>query len=137
MKMSNEKPKQPRLKGFAKFAGTLIDSVKDTQKFKDIIMGLRTRVLFSNEENNWAALISISHDKITVEGIKKGPKFDIKKVGLKLRAWAWWEFKNLEYMMNASTWSTLKWIKKMGGRKTRGASQIAIIGQILRLARSS
>ncbi len=137
MKMSNEKPKKPRLKGFAKFAGTIIDSVKGTQEFKDIILGIKTRVLLSNAEDKWAALISIVNDTITVEGIKKDPKFNIKKMGKRLSAWAWWEFPNLEYMMSASTWSAAKWIKKMAGNQTRGASQIARIGQILRLARSS
>jgi hypothetical protein len=40
-------------------------------------------------------------------------------------------------MLKAGSWKTGKWIRKMAGGKVKGASQIAIIGEILALARES
>jgi hypothetical protein len=40
-------------------------------------------------------------------------------------------------MVDAKNWKSGKWILKMGGKKTKGASQIAIIAQVLSYARSS
>jgi hypothetical protein len=136
--MSKEKPKKPRLKGFAKFIASLVNIAMGKQECQDFVKAQKTRVLFNNEEDpKWAALISIIDDRVTVEGIEKGPDFDIKKVGQKLRAWAWWEFPTFNTMLEAGKWKSGKWIRKMGGKKTKGASQIAIIAQVLSYARSS
>ena len=37
--------------------------------------------------------------------------------------------------MSAGGWKSGKWIRKMAGGKVKGASQISIIAEILRLAR--
>ena len=135
--MSEEKPRKPRLKGFAKFMGTLVNIAMGKQECQDFVKSQKTRVLFSNKEDpKWAALITIIDDCVTVEGIQKDPEFDIKKVGTKLRAWAWWEFPTTTTLTEAGDWKSGKWIRKMGGKKTKGASQIAIIAQVLSHARS-
>ena len=136
--MSKEKPKKPRLKGFAKFIGSLVNIAMGKQECQDFVNSQKTRVLLNNEEDkNWAALVSIINDCVTVEGIQKDPNFDIKKVGTKLRAWAWWEISSIDTMLEAGKWKSGKWIRKMAGKKTKGASQIGIIAQVLSYARSS
>ncbi|MHA1509193.1 MAG: hypothetical protein ACTSO6_10875 [Promethearchaeota archaeon] len=136
--MSKDNPKKPRLKGFAKFIGSLINISMGKQECQDFIMAQKTRVLLNNEEDkNWAVLISINNDCVTVEGIQKHPNFDIKEVGKKLRAWAWWEIPSFATMLDAGKWKSGKWIRKMAGKKTKGASQIAILAQVLSYARSS
>lgn len=136
--MSKEIPKKPRLKGFAKFMGSLVNIAMEKQECQDFVKAQKTRVLFNNEEDpNWAALITINNDCVTVEGIQKDSDFDIKKVGTKLRAWAWWEFPTIDTLTEARNWKSGKWIRKMGGKKTKGASQIGIIAQVLSHARPS
>jgi len=136
--MSKDTPKKPRLKGFAKFIGSLVNIAMGKQECQDFVQAQKTRVLLSNiEDKKWAALVTVINDCITVEGIEKGPDFDIKKVGKALRAWAWWEIPSTETMVDAKDWKSGKWILKMGGKKTKGASQIAIIAQVLSHARSS
>ncbi|MEE9377404.1 MAG: hypothetical protein V3V33_05135 [Candidatus Lokiarchaeia archaeon] len=136
--MSKENPKKPRLKGFAKFIGSLVNIAMEKKECQDYIKAIKTRVLLNNEEDKkWAALVSIINDCVTVEGIQKDPNFDIKKVGKKLRAWAWWEIPSLNTMLEAGKWKSGKWIIKMAGKKTKGASQIGIIAQVLSYARSS
>ena len=136
--MSQEKLRKPRLKGFAKFMGSIINIAMGKQECQDFVKSQKTRVLLNNEEDpKWAALISINNDCVTVEGVQKDPDFDIKKVGTKLRAWAWWEFSTTNTLIEAGDWKSGKWIRKMGGKKTKGASQIAIIAQVLSYARSS
>jgi hypothetical protein len=136
--MSKDTPKKPRLKGFAKFIGSLINISIERQECQDFIKAQKTRVLLSNEEDkNWAVLVSIINDCVTVEGIQKHPNFDIKKVGNNLRAWAWWEIPSFATMLDAGKWKSGKWIRKMAGKKTKGASQIAIIAQVLSYARST
>jgi hypothetical protein len=136
--MSQEKPKKPRLKGFAKFMQSLVNIAMEKQECQDFVAAQKTRVLFNNKEDpKWAALLTIINDCVTVEGIQKDPDFDIKKVGTKLHAWAWWEFPTTDTLTEAGNWKSGKWIRKMGGKKTKGASQIAIIAQVLSHARSS
>ena len=136
--MTIEKPRKPRLKGFAKFIGSLVNIAMGKQECQDFVKAQKTRVLLNNEEDRkWACLISIINDCCTVEGVQKGPDFDIKKVGQKLHAWAWWEFPTTDTMIEAGKWKSGKWIRKMGGKKTKGASQIAIVAQVLSFARSS
>jgi len=135
--MSNDTPKKPRLKGFAKFIGSLVNIAMEKKECQDFVRAQKTRVLLNNEEDKkWAVLISIINDCVTVEGIQKDPNFDIKKVGKSLRAWAWWEIPTTETMVDAKNWKSGKWILKMGGKKTKGASQIGIIAQVLSYARS-
>ncbi len=131
--MSQEKPKKAKLKGFAMLIGGLLNSVKDTEECKEIIKGERTRVLLNNKENKWAALITIDNDEIRVECVKTTPKENISRS--KLRWWGYWEFPNLQTMMSASSWKSGKWIRKMASGKVKGASQIALLGKILALAR--
>ncbi len=136
MKMSEEKPKpkKVRLKGFPMLINGLIDSVKDTPECKDIIRGMRTRVLFNNlEDKRFACLVTIDKDQIKVEGIRKEGKDSLSRK--KLFYWGYWEFPALATMMGASTWKSGKWIRKMGSGKVKGASQIAMVGQVLALAR--
>jgi len=136
--MSKENLKKPRLKGFAKFIGSLIDIATGKQECQDFVKAVKTRVLLNNEEDKkWAVLISIINDCVTVEGIQKGPNFDIKEVGKKLRAWAWWEIPSFSTMLEAGKWKSGKWIRKMAGKKTKGASQIGIIAQVLSYSRPS
>ncbi len=136
--MSKENSKKPRLKGFAKFIGSLVNISMGKQDCQDYVKAQKTRVLLNNlQDKKWAALVTIINDCVTVEGIEKGPDFDIKKVGKNLRAWAWWEIPSTETMVDAKNWKSGKWILKMGGKKTKGASQIAIIAQVLSYARSS
>ena len=136
--MSKEIPKKPRLKGFAKLIGSLVNLAMGKEECQDYIKAIKTRVLLNSEEDkNWAALVSIINDCVTVEGIQKDPNFDIKKIGKELRAWAWWEISSFQTMLEAGQWKSGKWIRKMAGKKTKGASQIEIIAQVLSYARSS
>jgi hypothetical protein len=134
--MSEEKPKpkKKRLKGFPMLIGNLIDSVKDTQECKDLIKGVRTRVLFNNQQDKkWACLVTIDKDQIKVEGIRKEGKKSLSRK--KLYWWGYWEFPDLQTMMTAGAWKSGKWIRKMTSGKVKGASQIAIVGSVLALAR--
>ena len=136
--MSKEIPKKPRLKGFAKLIGSLVNLAMGKEECQDYIKAIKTRVLLNSEEDkNWAALVSIINDCVTVEGIQKDPNFDIKKIGKELRAWAWWEISSFQTMLEAGQWKSGKWIRKMAGKKTKGASQIEIIAQVLSYARYS
>ncbi|MFW9898783.1 MAG: hypothetical protein ACFFDO_05930 [Candidatus Thorarchaeota archaeon] len=131
--MSEEKPIRLKLRGFARTIGKSIDSVKDTEECKFLIKGVRTRVLFNCLDGKWAALVTIKDGNITVEGIKNTPKKNLSRK--KLYWWGYFEAK-LEDFLSAGGWKTGKWIRKMVGGKVKGASQIAIIGEILALARS-
>jgi hypothetical protein len=134
--MSEEKakPKPPRLKGFPKLIDGLIASVKDTPECKDLIKGMRTRVLFNNlEDKRFACLVTVDKDQIKVESVRKEGKDSLSRK--KLFYWGYWEFPSLATMMGAGAWKSGKWIRKMGSGKVKGASQIALIGQILALAR--
>jgi hypothetical protein len=136
MKMTEEKPKpkKVRLKGFPKLISGLIDSVRDTPECKDIIKGMRTRVLFNNlEDKRFACLVTIDKNQIKVEGIRKEDKDSLTRK--KLFYWGYWEFSSLETMMGAGAWKSGKWIRKMGRGTVKGASQIAMVGQVLALAR--
>ena len=130
IKMSEKKPK---LRGFARTIGNSIDSVKDTEECKFIIKGVKTRVLFNCLDGSWAALITIKDDNITVEGIKNKNKKDLTRK--KLFWWGYFEAK-LEDFLKAGGWKTGKWLRKMAKGKVKGPSQIAIIAEILKLARS-
>ncbi len=133
--MSEEKPepKKQKLRGLASLMNNTIISVKDTEECKYLIKGQRTRVLFNPKDGKWAALITIKDDVITVEGIRNTNKKDLSRK--KLFWWGYFEA-TLADMMNASTWKTGKWLRKMAGGKVKGASQIALVGQVLALARS-
>jgi hypothetical protein len=129
--MMVEKVEKPSLKGFAALIGNLINSVKDTQECKELIDGMKTRVLLNNKEGEWAVLITVINNNITVEGIKNQPKENISRE--KLKWWGFWEFPNLQTIMNARDWNTYKWIRKTAVGKVKGASQIAMVGKILSL----
>ncbi len=132
--LTEEKPKKQKLRGFAMLIGNLINSVKDKPECKDFIKGIRTRVLFNNlEDKNWAALVTIDKEQIKVEGIRKEDKNSL--IRKKLYWWGYWEFPALSTLMGASAWKSGKWIRKMASGKVKGASQIAIVGQILAMAR--
>ncbi|MFX1338732.1 MAG: hypothetical protein ACFFDK_08995 [Promethearchaeota archaeon] len=134
MTEETQKEKKVRLKGFPMVIGNIINSVRDTPACKDLIRGMRTRVLFNNKEDKrWACLVTVDKDQIKVEGVRKEGKDSLSRK--KLFFWGYWEFPNLETMMKASSWGSGKWIRKMGSGKVKGASQIALIGQILALAR--
>ena len=133
IKMSDEKPKKPKLRGFARTIGNSIYSVKDTEECKFIIKGVKTRVVFNCLDGKWAALITIKDDDITVEGIKNTPKKNLSRK--KLFWWGYFEAKLAEFM-SADGWKTGKWLRKMAGGKVKGPSQISIIAEILRLART-
>ncbi|MHA2009288.1 MAG: hypothetical protein ACXABO_19075 [Promethearchaeota archaeon] len=126
--MSEEKP---RLKGFAALIENLCNSVKDTKECKELIKGMKTRVLLNNKEDNWAALITIHKDQITVEGVENKPKENISRD--KLKWWGYWEFPSLQTIMTARDWNAYKWIRKTAGGKVKGASQIAMVGRVLAL----
>ena len=129
-----EKPKKEKLRGFAMLIGNLINSVKDKPECKDFIRGIRTRVLFNNlEDKSWACLVTVDKEQIRVQGVRKEGKKSLSRKTLYW--WGYWEFPNLATMMNASAWGSGKWIRKMTSGKVKGASQIAIIGQILAMAR--
>jgi len=118
--------------------GSLVNIAMGKQECQDFVKSQKTRVLFNNKEDpKWAALITINNDCVSVEGVPKDSDFDIKNVGTKLRAWAWWEFPTTATLTEAGNWKSGKWIRKMGGRNTKGASQIGIIAQVLSHARSS
>ena len=124
--------KKPKLRGFARTIGKSINSVKDTEECKFIIKGVKTRVVFNCLDGKWAALITIKDDNITVEGIKNKPKKNLSRKTL-----FWWGYfeAKLEEFVSAGGWKSGKWIRKMAGGKVKGASQISIIAEILRLAR--
>jgi len=130
--MSNEEPKKPKLRGFAAFIDNIINSVKGKEEYKEAIRGEKTRVLLQNEENKWAALITLENGEIMVEGIKTEPKENLSRKNLYW--WGYWKFPSLQTMMGAGSWGTGKWLRKMAGGKVKGASQVAIIGKILALA---
>ena len=130
--MSNEKLKKPKLRGFAALIGNAINSVKDREEYKELIRGEKTRVVLHNEENKWAALITLENGEITVEGIKNEPKENLSRK--RLYWWGYWRFPSLQTLMSAANWGVGKWLKKMAGGKIKGASQVAIIGKILALA---
>ncbi len=131
-----EKPKpakKERLRGFPKIIGGVVDSVKDKPECKELLKGLRTRILFNNQEDKkWACLITVDNNQIKVEGIKKEGKNWNKRN--KLHYWGYWEFPTLAEMLTAGGWKAGKWIRKMGSGKVKGASQIALLGPILALA---
>ena len=129
--MSSEKSEEPSLKGFAALIGNLFNSVKDSDECKEMIKGMKTRVLLNNKEDKWAALITIINGQITVEGIENTPKENISRD--KLKWWGYWEFPNLQTIMTARDWKAYKWIRKTAGGKVKGASQIAMVGQVLGL----
>jgi len=136
--MSKEKPKKPRLKGFAKLIGSLVDIAMKNPECQEFVKAIKTRVLLNNQEDpKWAVLISVINDAVKVEGIEKNSDFDIKKVGTKLYCWSWWEIPSFNTMLEAGKWKSGRWFMKMAGKKTKGASQIGIIAQILSYARSS
>ena len=132
--MSSEKPEKPPLKGFAALVGNLINSVKETKECKDLIDGMKTRVLLNNMEGKWAALVTVINNEITVEGVENEPTENISRDTLKW--WGYWEFPNLQTIMTARDWKAYKWIRKTAGGKVKGASQIAMVGQILALGLS-
>jgi hypothetical protein len=129
--LSIEKPEKPPLKGFAALIGNLINSVKDSDECKELIDGIKTRVLLNNKEDKWAALITVINNEIRVECVENEPKENISRD--KLKWWGYWEFPNLQTIMTARDWKVYKWIKKTAGGKVKGASQIAMVGQILAL----
>lgn len=129
--MSGEKSEEPSLKGFAALIGNLCNSVKDSDECREMIKGMKTRVLLNNKEDKWAALITIINDQITVEGIENTPKENISRD--KLKWWGYWEFPSLQTIMTARDWKAYKWIRKTAGGKVKGASQIAMVGQVLAL----
>jgi len=129
--MSSEKSEEPSLKGFAALIGNLFNSVKDSDECKEMIKGMKTRVLLNNKEDKWAALITIINGQITVEGIENTPKENISRD--KLKWWGYWEFPSLQTIMTARDWKAYKWIRKTAGGKVKGASQIAMVGQVLAL----
>ena len=132
--MAEEKPKKQRLKGFPMLIGNLINSVKDKPECKEFIRGIRTRVLFNNlEDKKWACLVTIDKDQIRVEGIRKEDNNSLSRK--KLYYWGYWEFPSLSTLMTATKWKSGKWIRKMASGKVKGASQIAIVGQVLAMAR--
>ncbi len=136
--MSKEKPRKPRLKGFAKFMGSLVNIAMTKPECQEYVKSQKTRILLSNaEDKKWACLISIINDCVSVQGIQKDANFDIKKTGKKLRCWAWWEIPTTNTMVDAGNWKSGKWIMKMAGKKTKGASQIGILAQVLSYARPS
>ena len=124
--------KKIKLRGFARTIGKSIESVKDSEKCKFLISGVKTRVLFNCLDGKWAALVTIKDDNITVEGIKNTPKKNISRKNLYW--WGYFEAK-LEEFVSAGGWKTGKWLRKMAGGKVKGASQISIIAEILKLAR--
>ena len=126
-----EEAEKPPLKGFAALIGNIINSVKDTKECKELIDGMKTRVLLNNKEGDWAALITVINNNITVECIENQPKENICRE--KLKWWGFWEFPNLKTIMNARDWNTYKWIRKTAVGKVKGASQIALVGKILSL----
>ena len=132
--MTEEKPKPPRLKGFALVLGSLINAVKDKPECKDLIRGMKTRVLFNNKEDKkWACMVTVVNDQIKVEAIRKEGKKSLTRE--KLRYYGYWEFSGLEEMAGAASWKSGKWIRKMARGTVKGASQISLIAQILALAR--
>ncbi|MHA2038486.1 MAG: hypothetical protein ACW972_04435 [Promethearchaeota archaeon] len=129
--MTSEKPEKPRLKGFPALIENLCNSIKDTPECKEMIKGMKTRVLLNNKEDKWAALITVNNGQITIESIENEPKENISRDRLKW--WGYWEFPSLQTIMTARDWKAYKWIRKTAGGKVKGASQIAMVGQILAL----
>jgi hypothetical protein len=132
--MTVDNAEKPPLKGFAALIGNLIDSVKETKECKDLIDGMKTRVLLNNKEGDWAALVTIINNCITVEGVENQPKENVSRERLKW--WGYWEFPSLQTIMTARDWKAYKWIRKTAGGKVKGASQIAMVGQVLALGLS-
>jgi len=132
--MSGEKPEKTELKGFAALVGNLVNSVKETPECKDLIDGMKTRVLLNNKQDKWAALVTVINNDITVECIENEPKENISRN--KLKWWGFWEFPNLQTITKARDWTGYKWISKTVGGKVKGASQIAMVGRILALGLS-
>ncbi|MFX1451944.1 MAG: hypothetical protein ACFFCM_13955, partial [Promethearchaeota archaeon] len=83
----------------------------------------------NNKADEWAAIITIKNDQITVEGVRNKPKENLKRNNLYW--WGYWEFPNMEALSKAAGWKTGKWIRKMARGKVKGASQIGIVMQII------
>ena len=137
--MSEEKPaaapKKPRLKGFAKIIGGLVDRAMQNPECQEYIRGLRTRVLLNNlEDKKWACLITVDNEQVRVQGVEKVDKNSLKRKTL--HYWGYWEMKGMAQMLTAGGWKSGKWIRKMARGTVHGASQIAYIGQILAYARA-
>ncbi|MFX1258677.1 MAG: hypothetical protein ACFFAN_12515 [Promethearchaeota archaeon] len=133
--ISNKKIKKPRLKGFAKLLGSIIDSVKDTEECKFFLIGVKTRVLLNFTDGKWATLITVKDGNIIVEGVRNEPKSNLKRK--KLFWWGYFEGKSEDFFVKSANWSFGKLFRKMAEGKVKGASQIAIIGEILKLAAST
>ena len=78
--MSSKTPRKPRLKGFAKFIGTLVNIATVKPECQEFVKGQKTRMLLSNlDDKKWAVLVSIINDSVRVQGVEKDANFDIKK----------------------------------------------------------
>jgi hypothetical protein len=130
--MSEVSEKTAKLRGFAGFINNLINAAIKNEECKDFIRGIKTRVLLNNLEDKYAVIITIKDDKIKVEEINKDENPDLSRK--KFFYYGYWQFPNLQTMMSATGWKLGKWIRKMARGTVKGASQIAIIGQVLSYA---
>lgn len=134
-KKPKERKKKERLKGFAK---TISSALKTAQKLnepkvKQLIRGVRSRIVFNPIDGDWAALITIENDNIDVKGIDKTSKEIFKRKYL-----LWWGYleAKVEDFMDFEK-SSFKWFLKMitFRAKLRGIPHVKLVQNIITSAR--
>jgi len=131
-KNPKERIKKERLKGFAKTISSALNTALklNEPKVKQIIRGVRSRIIFNPKDGDWAALITIENDNIDVKGIDKS----ISKEILKRKYLLWWgylEAKVKDFMDTEK--SSFGWFLKMitFKAKLRGIPHVKLVQEII------
>lgn len=125
--------KKERLKGFAKTISSALNMALklNEAKVKELIRGVRSRIVFNPKDGDWAALITIENDKIDVKGIDKRLSEDLVKKRKYLLWWGYLEAKVKDFMDTEK--SSFKWFLKMitFRAKLRGIPHVKLVQEII------
>lgn len=130
-KKPKERIKKERLKGFAKTISSALNTAQkiNEPKFKQLIRGVRSRIIFNPKDGDWAALITIENDNIDVKGIDKTSKEIFKRKYL-----LWWGYleAKVEDFMDFGK-SSFKWFLKMitFKAKLRGIPHVKLVQELI------
>ncbi len=134
-KKPKERIKKERLKGFAKTISSALNTALklNEPKVKQLIRGVRSRIVFNPKDGDWAALITIENDNIDVKGIDKTSKEIFKRKYL-----LWWGYleAKVEDFMDFEK-SSFGWFLKMITFKChlRGIPHVKLVQNIITSAR--
>ncbi|MFX1393464.1 MAG: hypothetical protein ACFFAH_07805 [Promethearchaeota archaeon] len=130
-KEPKERIKKDRVKGFAKTISSALNTAQklNEAKVKEIIKGVRSRIIFNPKDGDWAALITIENDNIDVKGIDNTSKEVFKRKYL-----LWWGYleAKVEDFMDTEK-SSFKWFLKMitFRAKLRGIPHVKLVQKII------